>query len=261
MKWLPDRGPYEEHVVSGLFLGAGERFDEFIAPDLVRVDGGAFEMGSDPASARHFCGETPRHQVVLSPLLLSRFAVTNGQYARFDPARATSAAERDLPVVGVSWHDAALFAAWMGGRLPTEAEWERACGNGSPDQWCCPEPLLPRHAWYSENAHGEPHVVGTRKPNDLGLHDMHGNVWEWCADDFRPDFYARSPRHDPIATGSTAGTARAPDKVSRGGSFLSLPEMCRTRFRLHDPAGYSAGDLGFRMAGTPRPDNGGRSRD
>ncbi|NUT49478.1 MAG: SUMF1/EgtB/PvdO family nonheme iron enzyme [Saccharothrix sp.] len=256
----PDRGPYEEHVVGGLLSHAEERFDEFVAPDLVRVDGGAFDMGSAPDAVKHFCGEAPRHRVVLSPFLLSRFAVTNGLYGRFDPERATSAAERDLPVVGVSWSDAALFAAWMGGRLPTEAEWERACGAGSSDQWCCPEPELPRHAWYSENSHGERHRVGTREPNDLGLHDMHGNVWEWCADDFQADFYARSPRRDPVAAGPTSGAADAPDKVSRGGSFLSLSEMCRTRFRLHDPAGYSAGDLGFRMAGTPRADDGGRSR-
>jgi formylglycine-generating enzyme required for sulfatase activity len=88
--------------------------------------------------------------------------------------------------------------------------------------------------------------VATREPNALGLFDFHGNVWEWCEDDYAADFYGRAPLSDPINYGPEV--SRHTHKVSRGGGFLALAEMCRTRFRLHDPAEFWAPDLGFRLA-------------
>jgi formylglycine-generating enzyme required for sulfatase activity len=245
----PDRGPYEEHVTNGLFKNAEQRYQEHVAEHLVMMPADSFAMGTDPAHARHFCGETPQHPVTLSSFRMSRFAVTNRIYELFDPGRAVPLAQADLPVTGVSWHDAALCAAWLGCRLPTEAEWEFACGNGSAGEWCCAEKDLLRYAWYSDNARRERHPVGTLEPNSAGLHDLHGNVWEWCQDRYFPDYYAVSPLVDPVATGED-GTrlTGTPHMVARGGGFLALAEMCRTRFRLHDPAEYSAADLGFRLA-------------
>jgi formylglycine-generating enzyme required for sulfatase activity/proteasome lid subunit RPN8/RPN11 len=245
-----DPESYREFVVDGFLADAEERYHDHVERDMVSLGGTTFEMGSAPEEVRHFCGETPRHEVRLSRFLLSRFTVTKGLYALFDRGVEPVAGERDLPAVNVSWFDAAVAALWFGCRLPTEAEWEFACGAGSAEQWCCPAQDLGEFAWYSENAGKIPHPVGTRKPNSWGLHDLHGNVWEWCQDDYLPDFYGVSPVVDPVATPTSAGTrlAPVPHKVSRGGGFLALTEMCRTRYRLHDPAGYRATDLGFRLA-------------
>ena len=247
---------YQELVLDGFLRQAGERYAAHVAPRMVSLGDAEFAMGAPPGEVRHFCGETPRHTVRLSRFLMSRIAVTNRLYALFDPG--WPAAEPDLPVVDVSWFDAAVAAAWFGCRLPAEAEWEFACGAGSAAQWCCGAPELAAHAWYSENAGRVRHPVGTREPNAWGLHDLHGNVWEWCQDDYFPDFYRSSPAVDPVATaGGGTRLAETPHKVSRGGGFLALAEMCRTSYRLHDPAGYHAADLGFRLARTSANHNGG----
>ncbi|SDP40238.1 formylglycine-generating enzyme family protein [Lentzea jiangxiensis] len=248
-----DKEAYEELVTHGLYRHAEDRYQEFVTPWLEELAGGVFQMGSPSPAVQHFCGETPRHEVALSPFALSRVPVTNRLYTLLVPDHAYPSAEAELPVVGVSWYDAVLFAGWVGCRLPTEAEWEFACGAGSAHDWCCAAEVLPAHSWCSDNAGGRRHPVGTRAPNAWGLYDMHGNVWEWCADTYFPDFYSWSPRRDPFAHNGGLNLAATEHKVSRGGGYLALPEMCRTRFRLHDPAGYSAPDLGFRLARGPRP--------
>jgi len=251
-----DADAITELVDQGFLAGAGERFGGHVAPLLRRIPPGRFQMGTPAGELRHFCGESPRHEVELPALAISRVPVTNQLFGLLDPARAAgSADQRQLPVVDVSWFDAVVFAAWVGCRLPSEAEWEYACGGGADSQWCCDTAdRLPQFAWYSENSQDRPHPVGTREPNQLGLFDLHGNAWEWCQDDYAADFYARSPVRAPVnddparpaeATGQT-------HKVARGGGFYALDEMCRTRFRLHDPARYSALDLGFRIVASER---------
>ncbi|WP_020670781.1 SUMF1/EgtB/PvdO family nonheme iron enzyme [Amycolatopsis nigrescens] len=243
-----DQGPFQELVAEGFLAGADERYHRFVERDMRELGGRAFLMGTDPADARHFCGETPCHHVELSRFLLSAVAVTNELFALFEPGRLELSGQGAVvPAVDVTWFDAAVFARWMGCRLPTEAEWEFACGAGGDGQWCCPEEELGRYAWYSENSERYAHPVGTKQANSLGLFDLHGNVWEWCQDDYLADFYARSPSRDPVA-GTEATEHTETHKVSRGGGFLALTEMCRTRYRLHDPADYSAPDLGFRLA-------------
>lgn len=243
-----DREAIEELVVAGFLRGSPERYEEHVAPHLRALPGGRFAMGTDPAQAEHFCGETPRHDVRLSPFALSAVPVTNGLYGLLDPDRP-EAGERH-PVAGVTWFDASLFAAWMGCRLPTEAEWEYACGAGSAGQWCCAdEGQLPRFAWYSENSRSEMREVGTREPNAFGLFDMHGTVWEWCRDEYDQGFYGRSGEIDPVNEAAGFGGTSMPDRVTRGGSYLSLAEMCRNRYRFHERPDFWAGDLGFRLAG------------
>jgi formylglycine-generating enzyme required for sulfatase activity len=181
-----------------------------------------------------------------------RIPVTNTLYGRFDPQwREVPQRDRQKPATGMTWFDAAVFALWMGCRLPTEAEWEFACGGGSEGAWCCPEErLLTRYAWYSENAHGEMHPVGTREANAFGFYDLHGNVWEWCQDTYEQDYYSRSPPVDPVNASSTLPglLPQLLEKVCRGGSMHMFSEMCRTRYRLHEPASFLAPDLGFRLA-------------
>ena len=229
-----------------------ERYAELIEPQMRRIEGACFSMGTEAANQRHFCGESPRHVVELSPYRISAMPVTNELFASFDRSRAPVRREdQRKPVVNVTWHEASLFAAWAGCRLPTEAEWEFACGGGSDAEWCCGDDAdLVRHAWYSENAAGELHEVGTREPNCLRVFDCHGNVWEWCADAYDQDFYSSSPLVNPAGPSPDAGVKAQSrvHRVCRGGSIHALAEMCRTRYRLHEPASFWAGDLGFRLA-------------
>lgn len=243
-----------ELVTGGFLRDSAQRFEQYIAPQLCPLAGGRFQMGTDPLHSprRHFCGEAPAHQVELSPFSIMRVPVTNELFGLFDkrwldvPVR-----DRQKPATGMTWFDATVFAQWMGCRLPTEAEWEYACGAGSEGEWCCQdERLLPRYAWYSENAQGDIHPVGAQAANAFGLYDVHGNVWEWCQDTYEQDYYASSPPVDPLnmASPSAENGALAVHKVCRGGSLHALAEMCRTRYRFHEPADFLAQDLGCRLA-------------
>lgn len=244
----------DEIVSNGFLAGAGERYAEYVEPRMRVIGGGHFTMGSDASGPPYLQGESPQHRVMLSPFAVSIVPVTNTLYALFDSRRDLPRAADDRPAVDVTWYDAALCAAWFGCVLPTEAQWEYACGAGSPRQWCCAEADLPQFAWYSENASGTVHPIATRAPNALGLHDFHGQVWEWCRDDYDVAFYARAPGRDPVNFARPAWR-HTPQrhKVTRGGSFCSLAEMCRTRFRFHEPAGFWAYDLGFRMVSNRLP--------
>jgi formylglycine-generating enzyme required for sulfatase activity len=130
----------------------------------------------------------------------------------------------------------------MGGRLPTEAEWELASGKLPGQHWCCEEEQLGTYAWYSENSHGSIHEIGEKSPNKYGLFDMHGNVWEWVMDSYDSEYYMDSPKKNPVCTKKT------PYRSCRGGSIHGFSEMCRSEFRYYEPAYYSSYDLGFRIA-------------
>lgn len=239
-----DAGAFDEFVTHGFLRGSGDRYDELVAPGMRYLHGGAFEMGADPQPRSHFCGEVPRHAVNLSAFAIAETSVTRELYQRFDRSRPSDPHDASLPATGVTWFDAAIFALWMGCRLPTEAEWEYACGAGAAGEWACEAVHhLARHAWYSENSHGDAHAVGLLQPNAFGLHDMHGNVWEWCFDAYDPQFYAAAPLHDPVCLASPFAR-----RSCRGGSVHALAEMCRTRYRWSEPAAFEACDLGFRLA-------------
>jgi formylglycine-generating enzyme required for sulfatase activity len=171
----------------------------------------------------------------------------------------------------LSWDEAVTFcdklsalpderAAGRTYRLPTEAEWEYACRAGTrtrfsfgdvPADWAKYAffygDITPRELFFQE--HGPPTTfpVGQKRPNAWGLYDMHGNVWEWCADWYGPDYYVHSPQDDP--TGPEGGTAR----VRRGGSAGSPPVNCRSASRSSRPGPNS--DTGFRVAATLAVEN------
>lgn len=234
----------EELLVSGFLQGSRARYEGHVTPGMRHLRGGRYEMGTNQADARYFCGEVPRHSVELSPFHLAEVPVTNELFSLYDSRRANlPVSDRRKAVVDVTWFDASVFAMWMGCRLPTEAEWEYACGSGSEGEWCCGDDgLLFRYAWFSENSGGETRPVGTREANSFGLFDLHGNVWEWCQDSYDQDYYANSPPVDPVNLASPWA-----NKVCRGGSIHALSEMCRTRYRSNEPPALWAGDLGFRL--------------
>ena len=225
------------------------RYINSIGMHFSPIRAGEFVMGaSDLPDAR-------QHRVRLTqPFLLGVFSVTQAEYQRVmgeNPSRFDDDARR--PVEKVSWHDAQEFCRRMSEqervtyRLPTEAEWEYACRAGSTGAWCFgdDESQVEEYAWYSENSGGDTHAVGQKKSNAWGLHDMHGNVWEWCSDWYSADYYANSPLEDP------KGPERATFRVFLGGSWGLGARYCRAAFRFGLVPGFRFVHLGFRVAAVP----------
>lgn len=150
----------------------------------------------------------------------------------------------DFPVVHVTWGDAVAFCYWLSEkeqrnyRLPTEAEWEYACRGGMPTAYSFGPILLPSEARFAQSA---PVAVGSYRPNAFGLFDMHGSVWEWCADWFAPDSYAESPVDDP--GGPEAGVSR----VLRGGGWSDMVLYLRSTCRYHQLPSDRNWFRGFRV--------------
>jgi formylglycine-generating enzyme required for sulfatase activity len=159
----------------------------------------------------------------------------------------------DHPVVNVTWNDAVAFCEWLSRkegktyRLPTEAEWEYACRAGSTTKWCFgdTESQLGDYAWFRSNSENVTHPVGGKRPNAWGLQDMHGNVWEWCADWYENDYYGSSPPDDP--NGPSSGTYR----VLRRGSWGDNARYARSSGRDRSHPDDRDLNLGFRAARTP----------
>ena len=202
---------------------------------LVLIPPGEFLMGSPDSDALAGGSEKPQHRVQISePFYLGMCEVTQEQYRRVtgeNPSRYKGDAQR--PVERVSWNDAVEFCRQLSDtegreyRLPTEAEWEYACRAGSTTKWCFGDSTagLEDYAWYSANSGGQTHPVGQKSPNAWGLHDMHGNVYEWCADWYGPGYYRNSPPYDPI------GAASGSDRVRRGGCWAGDAGRCRSASR------------------------------
>jgi formylglycine-generating enzyme required for sulfatase activity len=161
--------------------------------------------------------------------------------------------EQLAPVEQVSWNDVQLLLARLNRNseglglkfiLPTEAQWECACRAGTISSWHTGDndASLSEFAWFKRNSGDKPHPVGQLKPNAWGLHDMHGNVWEWCADYFEADYYARSPSDDP--SGPRSGTRR----VVRGSCFAPGAWRARSATRGSSFPGIGKHTIGIRLA-------------
>ena len=174
--------------------------------------------------------------------------------ASFRPWAPGWKVEMNHPVVWVTWNDATAFCEWLSRkegktyRLPTEAEWEYACRAGSTTRYSFGDSQndLGDYAWYGSKGGIGTHSVGGKRRNAWGLYDMHGNVWQWCADWFDSNYYAGSPEDDP--KGPDSGASR----VSRGGSWCYVAEGCRAANRTYGGAPeHRADSLGFRVARVP----------
>ncbi len=226
---------------------------------LVRIPAGEFLMGSEEG----YPAEKPVHCVVLDAYYMSKHAVTNAQYARFvaetgyriphldDPRAQQDNWDREKrtyppgraqhPVVLVSWHDAQAYCTWAGGRLPTEAEWEKAARGGlEGKRYPWGDEITPSLANYDNQTGTTP--VGIYPPNGYGLSDMAGNIWEWVADWYDAKYYSRSPRENPI------GPEKGAVRVLRGGAWLLFAQFCRVAYRFRNSPDFRFNLIGFRLA-------------
>jgi formylglycine-generating enzyme required for sulfatase activity/serine/threonine protein kinase len=228
-----------------------------IGMQLTLIPGGEFLMGS-PDSDRDAGGdEKPQHRVqITQPFYLGTYEVTQTEYERVmgtNPSQFKRMVP-PVPVEMVSWGDAQTFcqklsslaeerAAGRVYRLPTEAEWEYACRAGSASRFCFGDDStsLRDSAWLPGVYATDP--VGQRKPNAWGLHDMHGNVWEWCQDRYGP--YEVASSSDP------PGPSSGPSRVGRGGAWGSGSGSCRSASRYGFAPTNRSPVLGFRVARSP----------
>ena len=227
-----------------------------IGMKFVPIPAGTFTMGSPAAEKGRFDNET-QHQVTLTKsFYMGRTEVTQGQWKKVmgtEPWKGESFVQEgdDYPAVDFSWNDAVEFCKKLSAmenrvyRLPTEAEWEYACRGGTKTAFSFgdDEGELSKYAWFDGNAWdvGEryAHQVGQKLPNAFGLHDMHGNVWEWCSDWFSE--YPSGPLTDP--QGPNTGSSR----VLRGGSWYVGPNYVRCAHRYFNTPGHRYYNYGFRL--------------
>ena len=191
--------------------------------DFVKVEGGRFKMGSADTVPNRQSDEV-QHEVEVATFHMQATEVTQELYELVMESNPSSKKDwKDMPVTDVSWEDAQAFITKLneitGGkyRLPTEAEWEYAARGGNRSQGYCysGSNKIEEVAWYNDNSGEHPHVVKEKKPNELGLYDMSGNVWEWCS-----DWYA-DYRLDAKGSVNPTGADNGDWHVVRGGGFNS----------------------------------------
>jgi formylglycine-generating enzyme len=242
--------------------------------DMIWVEPGRYWRGSLPdEEGRHINEE--RHQVTLtSGFWLGATEVTQDQFEVVMGRNPSVFTGADLPVDSVPWYDWIVFCNRLseledlrpayriegvhvdwdrtadGYRLPTEAEWEYACRAGTTTRFYSGDEVadLENVAWFGFNSQARPHPVGLKPANRWGLHDMHGNVWEWCWDAYEQ--YAEKALIDP------AGPGHGGRRILRGGAWQSYPRGCRAAFRQSGEPSNRREWVGARIARGPLADPG-----
>ncbi|MDX9870037.1 MAG: SUMF1/EgtB/PvdO family nonheme iron enzyme [Candidatus Cloacimonadales bacterium] len=230
------------------------------------VQGGTFQMGSTSGGS----DENPVHSVTVSSFFIGKYQVTQKEWLSVMGNNPSNFKGDNRPVEQVTWYDAVEYCNklskkegltpaytingynvtcnWSanGYRLPTEAEWEYAArgGNKSKGYTYSGSNTVDNVAWCSSNSNSQTYDVGTKAPNELGIYDMSGNVWEWCWDWYSSSYYSSSPANNP--TGPSSGSYR----VDRGGSWGHNGHDCRVARRSRNSPGNSRHYLGLRVLRT-----------
>lgn len=216
--------------------------------NMVFIEGGTFTMGCTSEQFDCFRDEKLTHQVTVSDFKMGKYEVTQGEWKKIMGKNPSYFSNCDAcPVEQVSWHDVQEFIQKLNRltgsnfRLPTEAEWEYAARGGikSKGNPYAGSNSINNVGWYEGNVGSKTYSVGQKSPNELGLYDMTGNVWEWCSD--RYGKYDSESKQNP--EGASAGSFR----VYRGGSWFSSPRYCRITKRFRDSPIYKYNYLGFRL--------------
>lgn len=229
--------------------------DEVTGMEFIFVKGGCFQMGDNFGDG--YSSEYPVHEVCLDDFYIGKYEVTQGQWQKVmgsNPSLFKNCGD-NCPVENVSWNNTQKYITKLnsqGGkkyRLPTEAEWEYAArSRGKKEKWAGTndKASLKDYVWYIKNSESKTHRVGEKKPNEQGIYDMSGNVWELCSDWYKHEaYYGKNMKDNP--RGPSSSRFFAPLRVMRGGSWTDDFEYIRTSHR--DGSGLNdTGDfLGFRL--------------
>ena len=232
--------------------------------EMVFVEGGTFAMGCTPEQGNDCLErEKPAHKVTVGNFYIGKYPITQAQWKavmEYYPIELHNTGCDSCPVERVSWEDAQEFITKLKTltnkiyRLPTEAEWEFAARGGKKSMGYkySGSNNIDEVAWYSGNyergkygREGSTHPVGIKKPNELGIYDMSGNVWEWCMDWYDKSYYEHSPLSG--VRGAKMGTRR----VVRGGCWRYGASMCRVSYRNGHTPNYLYDFIGFRLVLVP----------
>lgn len=248
-----------------------------IETDLIQVKGGTFKMGSKTSDTSAELDEQKEHSVTLNTFEISKFEITVWEWKQFIkankmkmPIKPSWGWQDNYPINGITWNEAIAYCNWLstkeklqpcyskkgpnfvcnfkanGYRLPTEAEWEFAAKGGTNSKGFrySGSDKLEDVAWYKANSNGQPHTVGTKLPNELGIYDMSGNVWEWCWDWYNKDFYKLEKGDNP------KGPEMGERRTVRGGSWDSKSNYVRPANRISTIPSKTHEFYGFRIART-----------
>jgi formylglycine-generating enzyme len=228
---------------------------------MVRIPAGRFQMGDKNEV------DAKPHEVAISAFFMDKTLVTQEQYEKVMGDNPSRWKGGQNPVESVRWSDAVHFCnkrselerlrpcydvqTWKcdfladGYRLPTEAEWEYACRAGSSTAYFFGDDpsKLGEYAWFDKNSGGHPRPVAQKQPNAWGLYDLSGDLWEWCNDFYKVDYYQESLPSDP--KGPDAGQT----KVVRGGAWRFSADKCRSGYRYNENPGYSDVCFGYDIYG------------
>ncbi len=237
---------------------------EKLVKNMVFVKGGTFQMGATPEQRNDaYDNEKPAHKVKLSDYYIGKYEVTQEEWKtvmgttieqqrdKAGKARFLFGVGSDYPMYYVSWEEAREFCTKLSQltgltfRLPTEAQWEYAARGGakSGGYKYSGSKTIDNVAWYEKNSGNKAHPVGTKSPNELGIYDMNGNVWEWCSDWYGS--YSSDAQTDPV--GPSTGSYR----VLRGGGWYGNARFCRVLYRCIDSPGNRYSNGGFRVVCLP----------
>lgn len=237
-------------------------FKDNVSFDMIAISSGEFVMGS-PSNIHHCSeSESPQHRVKVQPFYMSKNLITQSQYESVMGYVPSYFNGDNLPVDSVSWNDAKAFCKKLSAelnkkyRLPSEAEWEYACRSETNTAFYFGETLNHELANYDcslayadgskSPSMGKTVNVGSFPPNAYGLYDMHGNVWEWCEDEWHGTY--RYAPQDGSAWSASGDTSHYSLRVLRGGSWNSDPKDCRSSARTRDSADSRKNSYGFRIA-------------
>ncbi len=242
-KFVGDNICFRVNATSGkmlITLPTGQSFT------MIYVEGGSFVMGCTSEQSDCFDNERPAHRVTVDSYYIGETEVTQELWTAVMGSNPSFKGTQ-RPVDNVCWHDCQDFIRKLNQitgknfRLPTEAEWEYAARGGkkSKSYKYSGSNTIDNVAWYTNNSGNQTHNVKTKFPNELGIYDMSGNVWEWCQDWY--GYYANSPQANP--TGPSSGSYR----VLRGGSWYSSAQYCRVAIRGNGTPSLRYDDYGFRL--------------